>query len=145
MYGDEELSSILDKKLEEILKRRSVSVCCSKVYEGVIEITGIKELEEAINTCRTVFVNFYSITCPYCEMFHPIFSEVAKKFIGKALFARVNVSYNPELAYIYNIMATPTTLVFIDGKPVLSIPGYVPYDVFLNIVEKALRRTNCLN
>lgn len=145
MDGEEELSRILDKKVAEILRLRSRSVCCKKVYEGVIELTSMRDLEEALGTCKTVLVNFYSITCPYCEMFHPVFSETAKMFKGKALFARVNVTSFPELAFMYNIMATPTTIIFIDNKPAMSIPGYVPFNVFTSIVEKALAKTNCLN
>ncbi len=141
MEEDRELENIIRKML---MKRAlSRTICCQKTVPAGYEITSRKELEQLISNCRVVFINFYSPLCPYCEMFKPIYLRVARKYSDKAVFARSNTAYSPELAWSFNVMATPTTVALVNGKVVVYIPGYIDEITFNEIVLKTLSKAGC--
>jgi len=78
-----------------------------------------KSFDELIkNSDKPVVVDFWAEWCPPCLYMAPIFEEVASRLSGKAVFAKVNVDECPDLAERYGIMAIPTIIVFVGGKPV---------------------------
>ncbi len=150
MQGD---TSIRDPEVEKLLRKimsktlvsasaRS-SACCIRDYPPGYEIKSEAELEELIKTCKVVFINYYSPVCPYCELFAPIYTKIASKYRGKAVFARVNVAVAPELAWRYYVMATPTTIALYKGKPVQGVPGYIEEEYFEELVKEVLREAGC--
>ncbi|MCD6301476.1 MAG: thioredoxin family protein, partial [Staphylothermus sp.] len=137
-------SNILDKMAEKLVTQVPSGRCCTKPVKCVGELHSLDELMEALNTCRIVVVNFYSTYCPYCQAFHPIFDHVASKYCGNAGFHRLNIDYSPETAWRLNIMGTPTTLIFIDGKIADVIYGYTYLDILEKRVIAALSKANCI-
>ena len=119
--------------------------CCSLSRGGVIEVSGLEELRELASRCRVVFINFYSPMCTYCYLFEPVYSRVASEMAGKAAFARVNVARSLELAGLFGIMATPTTIALVDGRAELMIPGYMDYEDFHGLAHELLRKTGCIS
>jgi len=57
-------------------------------------------------------------------MLAPILDELAEEYSGKITFARIDVDQNPKTASKYQIMSTPTLLLFKKGEPVSHIVGY---------------------
>ncbi len=55
----------------------------------------------------------------------PVMEELARDYAGKAVFARVNVDENPEVAGRYNIMSIPHFIIFRNGRPAERIVGAV--------------------
>lgn len=84
-------------------------------------------------------VDFWAEWCPPCLMMAPVFEEVARRFSGRALFARVNVDEAPDLARRYGIMAIPTIMVFVGGEPVDRVIGAVGEEALEALVMKHLR------
>ncbi len=142
--SDRELDTILDRLVRRYMSREYSIGCCKKIYPVGLEIKSIKEVDELTSNCRIVFINFYSPMCPYCELFYPIYMEVGRKYNGKAVFARFNVTYSPETAWRYNVLMTPTTIALIDKKPSLHLKGYLPREYFEEAVKKVLIETNCI-
>jgi len=119
------------------------NACCGLSQKGAVEIRGLDDLQALVSRCRVVFVNFYSPLCTYCYLFEPVYRKVAEETGGKAAFARVNVAMDLELATLFGIMATPTTIALVNGKPVLAVPGYMDYEEFATLVQETLNQAGC--
>jgi len=89
-----------------------------------LEAFAVRPLETADGTfARDVLaaqepalVFFYSPSCPYCRMLSPVIDELAVKFEGTALIARLNTTVNPVVSSQYEIQGVPTLLLFRGGK-----------------------------
>lgn len=86
-----------------------------------------------------VIVDFWAEWCMPCKALAPVFEEVAKKYRGRVVFAKLNVDENPTTASKYRIMSIPTLLVFKDGKVVDQITGLVPARKIESVIEKVLK------
>lgn len=92
--------------------------------KNVKEVSGA-ELEELIKT-NTVVCDFWASWCGPCRMLAPVLDEVAGEFVGKAVFVKVDVDANGDVAQKYGIMSIPNVIVFKNGEPAANSLGYVP-------------------
>jgi len=151
--NDFEFDRIIDRMVEDIVVQRAekpVDIhaespkCCTTGVGGIKEVSSLDELVASLRLCRTAFLLVYSTYCPMCHAFAPVYERISEEFNGRALFLAANADYAPEIAYELGIMGTPTTVVFVDGKPVDAVVGYVPYRQFRGVVSGILRRVGCL-
>lgn len=63
-----------------------------------------------------VLVDFYATWCGPCKQMAPVIEELSEDLEGKALFGKVNVDENINLAQRYKILQVPTFLFVKDGK-----------------------------
>ena len=63
-----------------------------------------------------VLVDFYATWCGPCKQMAPVIEELSEDLEGKALFGKVNVDENINLAQRYKIMQVPTFLFVKVGK-----------------------------
>jgi thioredoxin 2 len=70
-----------------------------------------------------VLVFFYSPTCPYCRMLSPVIDQIAVKFEGAALIAKLDTTVNPVVSAQYGIQGVPTLLLFRGGKLLKRMVG----------------------
>ena len=117
---DEELERIKAKKLKELLKKSQ-----KQKTEGVITLTSSSFDKFLENTNLPVLVDFWADWCMPCRIMVPVMEELARDYTGKAVFARVNVDENPEVATRYAIMSIPHFIVFRNGRPAERIVGAV--------------------
>jgi len=117
---DEELERIKAKKLKELLKKSQ-----KQKTEGVITLTSSSFDKFLENTNLPVLVDFWADWCMPCRIMAPVMEELARDYTGKAVFARVNVDENPEVATRYAIMSIPHFIVFRNGRPAERIVGAV--------------------
>ncbi|RLI08113.1 thioredoxin [Candidatus Bathyarchaeota archaeon] len=107
--------------------------------EPVVHLDSSNFDEVVRGSDKPVVVDFWAEWCPPCLMMAPVFEEVARRFSGRALFARVNVDEAPDLARRYGIMAIPTIMVFVGGEPVDRVIGAVGEEALEALVMKHLR------
>jgi len=117
---DEELQKIRAKKLKEMLEKTQ-----KQRTEGVITLTFASFDKFLENTNLPVLVDFWAEWCMPCRIMAPVMKELAFDYEGKALFAKINVDENPEVASRYNIMSIPHFIIFRNGRPAERIVGAV--------------------
>jgi len=120
MKEDEELERIKAKKLKELVKKSQ-----KQETEGVITLTSSSFHKFLENTNLPVLVDFWADWCMPCRIMAPVMEELARDYAGKAVFARVNVDENPEVATRYAIMSIPHFIMFRNGRPAERIVGAV--------------------
>jgi thioredoxin 1 len=122
MEEDEDLKRIRQKKMREMIMNKDQK---SDIPEGTIEITDLN-FNETIKREKIVVVDCWAAWCAPCRMIGPIIEELAKNYIGKILFGKLNVDLNREVPLKYQIMSIPTILIFKNGELVDRIVGALP-------------------
>ena len=85
-----------------------------------------------------VLVDFYADWCGPCKMMAPFVDELAAKYVGRALIAKVNTDHAQHAAAPFNIRGIPTTIVFKDGKVVVQKAGAMPLPGLEELLKQAL-------
>ncbi|MEW6162023.1 MAG: thioredoxin [Nitrospirota bacterium] len=96
------------------------------MVEGVREVTSSTWDSEVIKAQGLVMVDFWAAWCAPCRIVSPTVEELAKEYIGKVKFMKLNTDENPDIASRYKIMGIPTLMFFKDGGTLDSIVGAVP-------------------
>ena len=73
-----------------------------------------------------VVVDFWAVWCMPCKAIAPSIEDLAKKYAGKAVFAKLDADANPKKMHEFQIMGVPTLLFFKNGKLADTIVGAVP-------------------
>jgi thioredoxin 1 len=89
----------------------------------VINIGNKETFEKVKNSKGLLLVDFYAEWCHPCKLLSPILEKIAEKYQGKAAFYKVDVTQFGDLAGENGVEATPTVLVFKDGKEVERLVG----------------------
>jgi thioredoxin 1 len=74
----------------------------------------------------TVLVDFWADWCGPCRMLAPVLDELAEKLGDRAVFAKVNVDEERELAMRFGVSSIPTVIVFKDGVQKANAVGVRP-------------------
>ena len=71
---------------------------------------------EVLNAEKPVLVDFWATWCGPCQMQAPIFHAFAEKHADTAVFGKVNVDEQMELAREFAVASIPTILVIKNGE-----------------------------
>jgi thioredoxin 1 len=67
-----------------------------------------------------------SYGCAHCRALEPVLEKVAEMLKSKEKIFRVNTAVEEELADSYEILGTPTLIMFLNGKDVGRVEGPHP-------------------
>lgn len=81
-----------------------------------MESVNKERFDELLKGDKPVVCDFFATWCGPCRMLAPVLEEMSKKFADKAVFVKVDVDENFELAARYGISSIPVIGVFKDGK-----------------------------
>jgi len=118
MSEDKELEKIRIKKRKEMMKRK-------KKTKGVTPLNSSNFEEFIKNASVPVIVDFWAAWCMPCKIMAPVMEELADDYAEKAIFAKLNIDENLEVANRYNVMSIPLFIIFKQGRPVEKIVGAV--------------------
>ena len=80
-------------------------------------------VEEVMNSDKTGFVDFWAVWCGPCRMLAPVIDELSEEFAETAVFGKVNVDEEQELAAQFGVMSIPTLMVVKNGEVVNKSVG----------------------
>ena len=126
---DEELEKIRRRKLEKMIDRASMKNEDKKItYKNIgkpIDLTD-ETFTKYVNDNSFVVIDMWAPWCGPCRIVSPIIEELAKDYVGKIAFGKLNVDNNRKIAIQYGIMSIPTLLVFKNSKLMDKIIGAIP-------------------
>jgi len=83
-------------------------------------------LDKLVKESPVLVVDFWAVWCMPCKVIAPHIEDLAKKYAGKAVFAKLDADANPKKMHEFQVMGVPTLLFFKNGKLVDTIVGAVP-------------------
>jgi len=105
----------------------------------VIEVADRTFDEEVLESDMPTEVDFWAPWCVPCGMVSPIYDKLAKEYVGKFKFCKINVDENPQTAVKYQVMSIPMQMYFAGGQKVDEILGAVPEHTIRTKIEDVLR------
>lgn len=85
-----------------------------------------------------IVVDFYADWCGPCKMMAPFVDELAARYVGRALVAKLDTDRAQRSAAPFGIRGIPTTIVFKDGKVVVQKAGAMPLAGLEELLKTAL-------
>jgi thioredoxin reductase/thiol-disulfide isomerase/thioredoxin len=101
--------------------------------------------KHAEETGLPVVVDFYSDGCGPCRMMAPIYTKVAKEFVDKAVFVKIDTNAQYELSSRYGIRSLPTFQWFVGGSKIEEQKGGIGEGPLRQYTQKAIRQAESEN
>lgn len=82
--------------------------------------------DKAVDSKKTVLVDFWAAWCPPCRAMAPILHDIADELGDKADIIKVNIEEsadNNQLAEEHMVRGIPTMVIYKDGKEVDRVVG----------------------
>jgi thioredoxin 1 len=93
---------------------------------GPVHVSDDTFEELVLNAPVPVMVDFWAPWCGPCRMIAPIVEELAVKYEGRAVIAKINTDENVDVATNLGIMGIPTVILFKNGEEVDRVVGFAP-------------------
>lgn len=90
---------------------------------AIIEITMENFDEKVLKSDKPVVLDFWASWCGPCKMQAPIFDACAKEAGDSAVFGKVNVDEQMQLAGQFEVMSIPTIIVIKNGNVIFRAAG----------------------
>ena len=89
-----------------------------------MERVDAKKFDELLKGDKPLVCDFYTTWCGPCKLLTPIVEEMSEKYADEAIFVKVDIDLNIELAVRYNITSIPVVAVFKNGEIADRTLGY---------------------
>ena len=89
-----------------------------------MENIDVARFDELLKGEKPVVCDFYATWCGPCKMLAPVMEGASEKYSDKAVFVKVDIDNNFELAARYGIASIPLVGVFKNGELADSNLGY---------------------
>ena len=107
------------------------------VLDKPIHVTD-DDFDKVVKENRYVVVDFWAEWCRPCHAIAPTIDELAKRYAGKVVFAKINSDENQVKFQEFGVMGIPTLLFFRNGKLVDQVIGAMPKGPFEQRLVKHL-------
>lgn len=107
-----------------------------------IEVNDENFDERVLHSKLPVLVDFFARWCGPCRMISPSLGELAEKFDGKILLARVDVDEAPAIATKLGVTSIPTISFYNDGELTGSFVGFREKPDIENFIKENLEKIN---
>jgi len=105
----------------------------------ILNLTDENFEKEISNSKKPVLVDFWMESCGPCYILSPILEKLGNDFGEKIVLAKVNLNEAPLISQKYQIKATPTVILFKEGKPVSGFVGLRSEEEIRKWLEEALK------
>jgi thioredoxin 1 len=81
---------------------------------------------EVIHESRPVLVDFGAEWCKPCKQLDPIVEELAQEWGELVKVVKLDIDENVNTTMKFSVMGVPTLMLFVSGKPVERLKGFLP-------------------
>lgn len=85
-----------------------------------------------------VLVDFWAPWCGPCRVIASTIEELAREYVGRIKFVKVNVDEGQRTAMSLDVMNIPTLILFANGKPIDRQVGVQPKAILNNMINQWL-------
>lgn len=96
------------------------------------------EFDAVTEKAGLAMVDFWAEWCGPCRMLGPTIEDLAAKYEGKALVAKVDVEEEPELARRFGVANIPTVVFLKNGLEIDRLVGLMGSDAYEAVLDKNL-------
>lgn len=96
------------------------------------------EYTDAINSAPVVLVEFYATWCGHCERMAPIVEDIKELLAGKVDVYQLDVDNNREAVEAMEVNATPTFILYKNGRRQWRESGEMDAEVLLSKIQACL-------
>ncbi len=93
---------------------------------------------EITESAPAVLVEFFATWCIHCQRMAPIVADVTKKLEGKVKVVQLDIDKYSEMADAEQVNATPTFILYKNGKQVWRQAGEMPEAELLQAINSNL-------
>jgi thioredoxin 1 len=120
-----------------------VAISCAEQPQRDASVTllpqGVKaDFSVVTGSAGTAMVDFFSSTCGQCGFMDSAVVRVARRFEGRALVAKADVSEEYVLARRWGITSLPTFVFYRDGRETRRLVGPASEDSLCGIIDGLL-------
>lgn len=101
-------------------------------------ISYIMKYTEAINSTPVVLVEFFATWCGHCQRMAPVVEQIKELLSGKVNVYQIDIDENQNAAQNENVTATPTFIIYRDGKEVWRESGEMDGQFLLDKIQSYL-------
>lgn len=103
-----------------------------------MEKINTEKFDELLKGEKPVVCDFFANWCTPCKMLAPVLEKASEKYADKAVFVKVDIDENSDLAARYGIMSIPLVTVFKGGEEADKSLGYMSADEAEEFLSKNL-------
>ena len=96
------------------------------------------EFDETVGKAPLAMVDFWAPWCGPCRMLGPVVEDLAERYEGKVLVAKVNTDEEEDLARRFGVMNIPTVVFLKEGREFDRKVGASPAGVYEETLNSAL-------
>ena len=104
------------------------------VMMAMIELTTKTFKETVLENEKPVLVDFWAAWCGPCRMLAPVVEELAGELADKAVFCKLNVDDEQELAMAFGVQTIPTMILFYEGEETGRLVGLHPKEKIMEFM-----------
>ena len=93
---------------------------------------------DVLRAAKPTLVDFWAEWCGPCRMLEPVIERLVGEHAESLRVVALDVQTNMETAVKYGILNIPALLLFVDGKPVKRLQGYMPLKKLLKELADCL-------
>ncbi len=141
MLNDEELEEIRKRKMQILMERAKEAEkpkALEPMSNGLVNELYDTTFWDTISKTKFAIVDFYGQWCAPCKTLAPMFAELAKDYMGKIYFAKIDIDRNRRTTIQFGVQSVPMVIAFKDGKPIGKLPGLRPYNDYDMVLEQML-------
>lgn len=95
----------------------------------------MSDYRSLINSAPLVMVEFYATWCPHCQDMMPVVAQIRELIGDSAQIYQLDIDKNEAAAEAEGIEATPTFIIYRDGRQVWRYAGEMDGNVLLQKLQ----------